>query len=38
MRLTSDIDANQIRKILEVLREETKIFEGMSLDEVVDLQ
>jgi CRP-like cAMP-binding protein len=38
MRLTSDIDANQIKRIFDVLREETVIFEGMSAEEVASLQ
>ena len=38
MRLGNDLDANQIKKIFEVLREETFIFKGLSLEDVVLLQ
>eukprot|EP00347_Sterkiella_histriomuscorum_P003182 403365276 len=37
MRLVNDLDANQIRKIFEVLREETHIFKGLSLEEVLSM-
>ncbi|CDW84841.1 UNKNOWN [Stylonychia lemnae] len=37
MRLTNDLDPNQTRKILEVLRDETSIFQGYSHDDVVSL-
>jgi hypothetical protein len=38
MRLTSDVDANQIKRIFDVLREETTLFEGQSAEEVASVQ
>jgi signal-transduction protein with cAMP-binding, CBS, and nucleotidyltransferase domain len=38
MRLTSDVDANQIKRIFDVLREETMLFEGLNAEEVAQLQ
>jgi CRP-like cAMP-binding protein len=38
MRLISDVDANQIKRIFDVLRDETSIFEGMSQEDVASLQ
>ena len=38
MRLINDVDTAQIKKIFEVLREETKIFEGYSNEDVQSLQ
>lgn len=37
MKLISDIDAGQVKRIFDVLRDETLIFEGMSQDEVASL-
>lgn len=37
MRLINDVDANQTKRIFEVLREETQIFKGWSLEEVLSL-
>jgi hypothetical protein len=34
MRLTSDVDAGQIKRIFDVLREETMLFEGLNAEEV----
>jgi len=38
MRLLSDVDSGQIKRIFDVLREETLIFSGMSQEEVNSLQ
>ena len=38
MKLTNDIDAAQVKRIFELLREETLVFAGMTLDEVTSLQ
>ncbi len=34
MKLINDIDAPQIKRIFDILREETKIFEGLSTEDV----
>lgn len=38
LRITIDLDTNQIKKIFDVLREETPIFKGYSSEEVASLQ
>ena len=38
MRLLSDVDSGQIKRIFDVLRDETLIFAGMSQEEVSSLQ
>jgi hypothetical protein len=37
MRLNNDIDNSQVKKIFEVLREETDIFKGFSQEEINNL-
>jgi hypothetical protein len=34
MKLLSDIDAAQVKRIFEILRDETLIFSGMTQEEV----
>lgn len=38
MRLINDLDPQQIKRIFDVLREETNIFEGLSYEDVQNLQ
>ena len=37
MRLTNDIDTTQIKRIFDVLRDETNMFDGLSQEEVASL-
>jgi hypothetical protein len=37
MKLISDLDAAQVKRIFDVLRDETLIFEGMSQEDVHSL-
>lgn len=38
MRLINDVDQAQVKRVFEVLREETNMFEGMSQEDVNQLQ
>lgn len=38
MRLINDVDLTQVKRIFEVLREETNLFEGMTQDEMIQIQ
>ena len=38
MRLINDVDTAQVRRIFEILREETNLFEGLASDDVLSLQ
>jgi len=38
MKLINDVDLAQVKRVFEVLREETSLFEGMTTDEVAALQ
>lgn len=37
MKLINDVDLAQAKRVFEVLREETSLFEGMTTDEVAAL-
>ena len=38
MRLINDIDGNQIKRVFDLLRDETTLFQGLSQEEVASLQ
>lgn len=38
MRLINDVDSAQVRRIFEILREETNLFDGLAQEDVISLQ
>jgi len=38
MRLINDVDSTQIKRVFDVLRDETPLFDGLSQEDVLSLQ